>query len=255
MTIGAMNNPIKDAKEEVERIAKGGFDFVDFTYELPATPHSADSIKEIIRNYGISVIGHTNPTLPMVYPLPSVRSACISELKKSILFLRDIGAKKINIHPFYYNAHLNPDDVTEQNILVLKEMAHFCKENDLQLMLENFRFPFSSTRSFIRIMKEVPNLKIHLDIAHFNLEANFETEIEKFLNVFRSEIEHCHIHDNNGKLDEHLPLGCGNINWMKVVQLLKNSGYDKTFTLEVFAKDPAYLLYSKKRWQELWDCA
>ena len=41
-------------------------------------------------------------------------------------------------------------------------------------------------------------------------------------------------HDNHGRKDEHLPIGEGLIEHEKVVRALKDIGYYRTITLEVF---------------------
>jgi sugar phosphate isomerase/epimerase len=55
-----------------------------------------------------------------------------------------------------------------------------------------------------------------------------------YINTFRDKIIHIHWHDNHGQKDEHLPIGEGSIDHQKAIKALKDIGYDRTITLEVF---------------------
>jgi len=52
--------------------------------------------------------------------------------------------------------------------------------------------------------------------------------------------------------DDHLPLGAGRIDWDEVVKAIKKTGYDGTFTMEVFSNDRRYVLASVEKFKELW---
>ena len=58
--------------------------------------------------------------------------------------------------------------------------------------------------------------------------------VTEYINTFRDKINHIHWHDNHGKKDEHLPIGDGLIDHQKAIKALKDIGYDRTITLEVF---------------------
>lgn len=253
MKIGSMNNPEEDVLLEIKRIAEQNFDFIDLTYEWPGVNYAKKGeVKKLLDKYGLGIIGHTNPTLPAAYPSKKVMDACWEDLKDAFNFFSYIGAKKVSIHPFYYTAHLNEKDLLHENIKILNKSLEYCCKIGIELMIENCFSPFGSAREIETIFKAVPGIKIHLDVGHMNLLDDFETEIEVFLNKFSNEIAHCHIHDNNGDDDSHLSLGCGTINWERFASLLKRSGYDGTFTLEVFCSDCEYLIFSKNKWERLW---
>jgi len=58
--------------------------------------------------------------------------------------------------------------------------------------------------------------------------------------------------DNKGKEDDHLPLGCGNIEWEKIIKIIKKFKFNKTITLEIFSPDRDYLLLSRDKLKSWW---
>jgi len=70
------------------------------------------------------------------------------------------------------------------------------------------------------------NLRMCFDIGH----ANTTGQIDEFISQFKDRFINIHIHDNNGKMDEHLTLGEGNIDFKKVLSDLGN--YKGNFIIE-----------------------
>jgi sugar phosphate isomerase/epimerase len=253
MKIGAMNHPGKDPYGEITWIAENDFDFVDFTYEPPASIKSeSGKVINLLKENNLFAVGHTNPTLPAIYPLPGIKEICIEEIRKSVAFFKEIGVKKMNIHPFFYGGYRLEEEKIKANIEILKEIEPICHGQQIDLMLENYITPFDTPRIFERIIEAVPNLKIHLDIGHCNIGHNVYEMVDWFYKHFEERIIHLHIHDNQGKMDEHLPLGCGNIDWKKIIKILKDHGYNNTATLEVFSRDKDYLVISKDKLVKYW---
>jgi len=106
-------------------------------------------------------------------------------------------------------------------------------------------------KDFKFIIDKMPGLKAHLNIGHAFIE-NRMRGIEKYISTFKNDIAHLHIHDNHGKEDEHLPIGREKINYNLVTKMLKNIGYNKTITFEVFTnkKDA---VKSREKIKKLWE--
>jgi sugar phosphate isomerase/epimerase len=255
MKIGSMNNPRVDVLGEIERIGQSKYDFIDLTYEWPVNAKfDIKKIKDSLEKYSLEVVGHTSPSLPAIYPMKEVREACVNELKRSIDALSEVGAKTINIHPFFFTGYKIEKDILAENIKLLSIINNYCRSAGIELMLENFITPFDDPKTFAELLLYVPGLKIHLDIGHLNFSSNnLEAILSLFLNKFPKDIAHCHIHDNHARKDEHLPLGCGNIEWPLVASMMKKAGYDRTFTIEVFCSDRHYLNYSREQWKKIWE--
>jgi sugar phosphate isomerase/epimerase len=250
MKIGAMNDPRRDLLDEIRWISQNGFDFIDLTIEpLKAYEVDVSRIKDVIKECGLEVIGHTNPFLPSIFPIPSIREACLDELKRSIDIFAHLEVRLVSIHPFYNAPMLSDEDKIKANIEIVKRVNAFCRTRRMELMFENFVRPFDTPEIFSRIIDEVPKLKIHLDIGHCNLNQEGDS-VEKFFKKFGKKIVHLHFSDNKGEGDDHLPLGCGNIDWERIVNIIKKYRFDRTITIEVFSQDRDYLLLSRDKLKE-----
>jgi sugar phosphate isomerase/epimerase len=250
MKIGIMNDPTRDLLDEIRWASKNGFDFIDLTIEpLKAYEIDLPKIKRAIEDCGLGVIGHTNPFLPAIFPIPSIRRVCLDEFRRSIDILSSLGVDLVSIHPFYNAPKLSDEEKIEANIEVIKEVDEISRSNGVGLMFENYIKPFDTPEVFSRILKEVPDLKIHLDVGHCNIDQE-ENLVGEFFKRFGDRIVHLHLSDNKGMLDEHLPLGCGNIEWKAVIKTIKEHGFNRTITLEVFSQDRDYLLLSRDKLKE-----
>jgi len=245
MEIGVMNYPKNDLVKEIKWISENGFDFIDLTIEpLKAYKIDVKKVKKALKDFNLKAIGHTNPFLPSIFPIQSIRKVCLDEFKKYIDIFSKLGIDLVNIHPFYEAPLLSDEDKIKANIKFLKQVNKLCKSRGITLMFENYIKPFDSPKVFGRILKEIPDLKIHLDVGHCNIyqEKNLT---EAFFKKFGNKVIHLHLSDNKGKEDEHLPLGCGNIEWKKIIKIIKEYKFNKTITLEIFSPDRNHLLSVK----------
>jgi len=252
MKIGVMNSPQNDLLKEIKWISENGFDFIDLTIEpLEAYKIDVKKIKEALRDFCLEAIGHTNPFLPSILPIQSIRKVCLDEFKKYVDIFNKLGIELVNIHPFYEAPLFSDEDKIKANIQFLRQVNALCKSKKITLMLENYIKPFDSPEVFTRILKEVSYLKIHLDVSHCNINQE-KNLTEAFFKKFGDKIVHLHFSDNKGKADDHLPLGCGNIEWEKIIKIIKKFKFDRTITLEVFSPDRDYLLLSRDKLKNWW---
>lgn len=239
MLLGAMNDPKKDLKKEIEWIKKS-FDFIDLTIE---NPMEIDERKLKTWIGGFPVVGHTDWSLPIASPYEKIRKAAVEKIKDDIKIFSRLKCEYVNVHP-------NVDPRARENTILfhqesLKALMDFSSKFGLKIILENM--PDFSLKEMTEISKKLPSLNFNFDVAH----AFISKDLEKIIAKFHSKIVHLHLSDNQGLMDEHLPLGIGKIDWIKVVKLLKKYKYDRTITLEVHtAKNHA--LFSKVILAKIW---
>src|SRR5207248_4992164 len=121
------------------------------------------------------------------------------------------------------------------------------------LMIENLPGDFNSAPQLGELLEPVPEVGLHLDIGHANLQVPHNTT-EEILAVYGSRLRHVHLHDNKGgHADLHMPLGSGTVDTTRAVRALQRCGYDGTITLEVFTPDRSYLAHSRDLLRRIWD--
>ena len=256
MLIGAMNNPMFDTIEEIETYAAFGLDYIDLTLE-PQAAYSGTldltAAKRALQRTGLGIVGHTAYYLPIASPFEEIREAAIQEVERDFAVFAQLGAKKVNIHP-YIDVPLHETRwIRETNIAAFRRLLPKAEELGLRFMIENMPPNFNNPRDLSAVFAEVPGLAFHLDVGHANLQTEHNLTVE-LASLFCDRLIHVHFSDNNGgDLDLHLPLGVGKIDWRWIVHILKRVGYDDTITLEVFAHDREHLLFSRDKLRRLWE--
>lgn len=255
MQLGAMNNPMVDIVEEIELIADLGFSFIDLTMEPEQTYSATVDIKRIAQaldRKNLSAIGHTAWYLPVASPFPEFRQLALKELGRCVRMFHELGVTKMNLHPCMKAPLHDEDWAIAANIEALASLVETAKPLGITIMLENMP-GFSRVSKLKPILEAVPDAKLLLDVGHANLDTPHNYS-EELLANFGHRLAHVHVSDNRGGHDDmHLPLGVGNIKWVKIVHALKNAGYDGTITIEVFGDDDDYLALSREKLQRLWD--
>ncbi len=101
---------------------------------------------------------------------------------------------------------------------------HFYIENmleqDAELLLQVVR----------RIDRE--NVRALLDIGHAH--CNSPADVLSWIDVLGNSIGYVHLHDNNGKSDEHLSLGVGTMPMLDVCNALEERAPDAIWTIETY---------------------
>ena len=254
--IGKLTYPFGNIVKEINKAKKLGFDYVEIGIEFPTNASilkkNKSSIIKALKNFQYPPLGHTCWWYLLNLPYDGVRKAWLSQAKIDINIANELGIKLLNFH-FWVPTSILLENKESRKIILdnyvksLNELTNFAKKKQVILMLENGEEKFGYYKY---VLDRIPKLKVHFDIGHAFLSGGM-TNIKRFISYFGDRIIHVHIHDNHGKLDEHLALGKGKINWKKVFSWLKKPKYDKTITFEVF-KSEKDLIKSIKYFKKFW---
>jgi sugar phosphate isomerase/epimerase len=261
---GLLVNPSKNTVNEINEFARLGFDYTEISFEEPcgATDELRKNKKKILaalRKNKMFQLGHSAYWVDFGSMHNKVREGWINEATEMIDVAKDLGIKFMNFH-FYpgngmtkktvYGRRRYLENFTES----MKILTSYAKKRGVTLMLENIphgkRNPYT-IKEFGYIIKNVPGLMVHLDLAHAYIEGG-NKKIEEYAQKFQNRIVHLHLSDNNGKEDQHLPLGDGKINLRRAIAALKKIGYDRTITFEVFTSD-SDARKSRIKFEKLWE--
>jgi len=88
---------------------------------------------------------------------------------------------------------------------------------------------------FVEEVIDAPQVGICLDFGHAHLDGDLVDAIE----TVSEHLITTHVHDNNGRLDQHLVPFDGTIDWPGALTAIQKVGYDGTMMLEIAAHGPA----------------
>lgn len=254
---GAMNFPIKPVIREIEDLGSLGLDYIELAMDAPLGHHAVvleqkDQILHVLNELRLGLVCHLPTFVYTADPSPAIRKASVDEMIASLEVAAELNAHKIVVHPSIVNGlgRLTLDVTKTCAMQSLESIVHRAQQLNIRLCLENM-FPnygyYYEPDHFSEIFDRFPQLDMTLDIGHANIDGDKDRRIFDLIECFSDKICHIHLSDNNGKFDEHLPLGHGNIQFQKVAQALMKKGYNQTVTLEVFDPDRRWIAESKNR--------
>jgi sugar phosphate isomerase/epimerase len=205
----------------------------------------AQKAREILQRHNLQVTGHTAWFLPIGNPSQVLRNAAVQSVKETLPLFKDLGAKLVTIHAnWFYPSLFSQEECIAFQVESLNRIVELTADYGITTMLEPVESANDTIPIVEKILAQVPGLALHIDIGHVNLHGRKPVD---FFRHFSGRIAHVHLHDNNGKADQHKPMGQGNIDWPELVNVMKDT-YDGTVTLEIFAEKHEVL--ESKRWLE-----
>ncbi|MGW8300724.1 MAG: sugar phosphate isomerase/epimerase family protein [Desulfobacterales bacterium] len=255
MKYGAMNFPIKPIADELADITALGFDYLELSMDPPQAHYSTirqqmNSILGALASHSMSIICHLPTFVSTADLTDSIREASLLEMFNSLEVAAELGSQKVVLHP----GHIGGMGIyVEQTALAhannsLATIIDRAQTLGLCVCLENM-FPkcraFVEPDDFVEILQRFPDLKLTLDTGHANIADPGGRRILEFIEKFGPRIGHLHVSDNFGERDDHIPLGAGKIDFLKIINALKQTGYDDTVTLEIFSEDRRELKRSR----------
>jgi sugar phosphate isomerase/epimerase len=261
MRFGAMNHPVRPVLEEVARLARLGFDYLELALDPPEGHHQrlaplVPALRDALEGHGMGLVAHLPTFVSTADLAPAVRGAARAEMRASLDLAAALGARYAVVHPGLpvgMGRQLLPR-VKELALEGLGELVDAARGLGMVLGLENM-FPacghFFAPEDLEAAFRRFPSLRLTLDVGHAHIGAPDGARCAALLACCGSRLGHVHLSDNRGKHDDHLPLGGGGIDFAAVLGALKVRGYDGTLTLEIFGDDPQGLPLSLKRIKRL----
>jgi sugar phosphate isomerase/epimerase len=256
MRIGAMNNPRRPLLDEIAWIAANRFDYIDLTVEAPAAaPESIDwpTVRKVLDDLGLGVVCHAAPYYPIHNPSPLVRQAALDELRRTVDIASVLGATIVTTHFLGWPGYLTENAGYEYYRQLFAVLIPHAAAQGISIAMENSSDNRHQLKYFREIFHRVPDLKLLFDIGHGNVNTA-KSMTRDYLFALADRLVHVHLSDNDGRDDEHLPLGAprrGGIDLGHEVRGLKTFRYDAGITVEVFGAR-RWLLASAELLREEW---
>jgi len=174
---------------------------------LRVDDEAADKLRVLRKEHGIRFSVHT----PFLYKdvLASdrlKREESRSDIHRSLELANRYEAEYAVIHPGYRNDNISAEEILE----VLTGLLDHCEQMGIVGLLENLtsKAVLYRPEDLYALKRALKGARFVFDVGH----ANMEGTLEPFLDAIR-EMSYFHVHDNNGKNDDHFRLGKGSVNW------------------------------------------
>jgi len=200
--------------QDVERVArKLTLKNIPVTFHGPFMDLSPGAVDERIREVTVYRFNQVMDLIPHFHPV-------------AIVF-----------HPGYDRWRFDNDvDLwLEKSLLTWKPLVECAEKLSVKLALENI---FEENPSILKRLLEAidsPYLGYCLDPGHGNLFS--EVAIVEWIEVLSSRLIEVHLHDNHRQADEHLPLGCGAIDFPAIFLSLREKKLKPIYTIEPHQKE------------------
>ena len=157
---------------------------------------------------------------------------------------RNNGFDKSN--PYNYTGkNLLCNQVTAPRMVELLQItADLLQDTEIKVGIENAILPEMALPEKIEeliLSVDRENLGVHFDTGHANIVLRQDwmplDNISEYVSALKPNIVEVHLHDNDGKLDEHLLPGEGNADLLAALRALKNRDYEGTITVETIPRD------------------
>lgn len=239
------NLEAKNIVEKIERVADMGFESVSFLGSSFEKDKSSE-VARVIKDRKLTITFHLSF-------FGTSRKKLLSGLEYRLNSINEFIAKgglagnlyTIGFDPAFLEAKDKKSLIFdyEGTVLALKRSLELT-ERSVKITVENWTIN-AGIQNFISIAQEINSKRLGmlLDAGHFNISARKNllgvSRIEDFFEKLPFKIFELHMHDNDGDVDLHLPMGSGNADFKRIVGAAKSAGAfdrDTVFTLEVKPK-------------------
>jgi sugar phosphate isomerase/epimerase len=199
----------------------------------------ASQIKKVFKTYPVKRHLH-GPFYGLEYACkdPEVNALAAKKIKRVITAAGILGAEHVVVHSTY--DPLNPDqhykdEWMQRSVAFWQQIVPFAQKKNCMLVIENIYDETPDT--IVEIINQVdsPFFKGCLDVGHANIFGTIS--LEEWVERFKKDLFHLHLHDNSGKTDEHLALGSGTVDFPAFFNALERVRHVPACTIEVLNED------------------
>lgn len=222
--------------DNIARISDMGFDAVELAVRDPKEI-SLSELKEQLKRYKLPVVAigtgqaYGEEGLSFTSNDDDIQRRAIQRIKEQMDFACEIGNPQIIIGLIRGTVSygMNREKAERKFIESMLECADYRPEIVMTVEAIN-RYEtnlYNDTNSTIKIIDQIdrPNVKMLYDTFHMNIEdPNMLQAISKAKNY----ISHVHFADSN-----RWAPGCGHIDFKKIVESLRNNGYQNAVSAEI----------------------
>jgi sugar phosphate isomerase/epimerase len=230
-----LSEPFKKMTQHLDNLEITSIEIVDDGFHT-LNKKRVSALKNIGRSNNLKYSIHApSADINIASPSKPILKAVLKRLEKSIAYANALNAHLWVFHPGLKTgvSMFYPGMDWLQNLKTTRLLLKIASDYGVNIALENVPEPYpflmKSVEHFTKFYEEInEDIGLVFDVGHANLNG----QIERFLTILADKIVHIHVHDNDGKSDQHLGIGFGNIDWKNVAAMLGRISYDKLVIIE-----------------------
>ena len=167
---------------------------------------------------------------------PEIRKATVARLLQVLDLVPYFQPVSVVCHASFDRRYYvsNEDEWLENSVDTWKVLLARARSMNTAIALENV---YEADPEYLRLLLDsLPSqhLCFCLDTGHFNVYAT--TPLEDWMNALGARLGEIHIHDNNGLLDEHLPVGEGTFPFRAFFEMIDQRNLKPIITIETHSE-------------------
>lgn len=243
-----------DSLPLIDRVARLGLDVIEIPLMGLGDVHPGP-IREALAEAGIEAVTSTvlSAATDIISPDPAVRAAGVEYLRRCVDVTAQMGAPQLSGVIYAAHAKLPRDrpgpDAWERSAECLRQVTEDAVATNIVLGLEpvnRYESPLVNTCSQaiqLADMIGLPNVKVHLDTYHMNIE---ERDWEQPVIAAGERLCHIHLCEN----DRGIP-GTGLVEWQGLFRALGSIHYTGYAALESFVDVSTDMVAGTYVWRDL----
>lgn len=242
-TSGYQRNPLEHCFQDAKRF---GYDFIElwggrphaFAPDLQAG--EIDEVKRLIDKYEMPVLGYTpeHNAYPYNFMIGSElqRRDAVEYLKLCLDMAREMDSDYMLVSPAHAGYLATYDEIWPRMVNTLKELTAHAEKTGVKLIVETLTpyesNVFKSANDLVELFKRIDSPYI---VGMCDLVPPFvqHESMMAYIDKLGEKMYHLHIIDGDQGTDSHIMPGEGSIPMAELFKELKETGYEKTATLEL----------------------
>lgn len=263
MRYGAMTFPIKPILDEIEAVAAMEMDFIEIAMDAPWGHYrhlesQRAAIRKALQQNRLGLVCHMPTFVYSAHLTDAIRDASVQEVLGSLVAAARLGAEKVVLHPGIVDglAVFIQETALAHATRSMAQFVAAAKRLDLVLCIENLfprLGPYAQIDAFERLFQQFDSARFVLDVGHAHIDDPSGSRVFTFIERFADRLEHLHLSDNRGVVDDHLPIGKGTLPMKSVVRALAAAGFNGTATLEIFGHPRQSIVESRNVVEAMFD--
>lgn len=220
----------------IRRLARYGYESIEISGEPEI--YDTKQVKRLLAEHGLRCWGSVSLMFEgrdLIHADEQVRATSIAYIKECITMVKELDGHEMTIVPSQVGkvqAMDSPEQEWQWAVEGLREIYPHAEREGVRMALEplnRFETNFlNRADQAVLLATEVgPHCGVCIDTFHLNIE---EADLFEAIRQSAARLVDFHVADNN-----RMACGMGALNWPKIVQTLKDVGYDGALTVEFVA--------------------